>query len=126
MIITISDMWKNQPKMLDHDNQIKLSNLIVCLAQEEEEEEEAVGLIRLCAPLGRLTPTCSVVQNAFCSTELVTVHVFRRTVVSLCVLCVCVCVCFAPSRESNTQPNRKLEIRNRDTSPRTHTLRSLY
>ena len=28
MIITISDMWKNQQKMLDNDNQIKLSSLI--------------------------------------------------------------------------------------------------
>ena len=32
MIITISDMWKNQQKMLDNDNQIKLSSLIVFLA----------------------------------------------------------------------------------------------
>jgi hypothetical protein len=32
MIITISDMWKNQQKMLDNDNQIKLSSLIVILA----------------------------------------------------------------------------------------------
>ena len=31
MIITISDMWKNQQKMLDNDNQIKLSSLIVFL-----------------------------------------------------------------------------------------------
>ena len=31
MIITISDMWKNQQKMLDNDNQIKLSSLIVIL-----------------------------------------------------------------------------------------------
>ena len=34
MIITISDMWKNQQKMLDNDNQIKLSSLIVFLAPE--------------------------------------------------------------------------------------------
>ena len=32
MIITISDMWKNQQKMLDNDNQIKLSSLIGFLA----------------------------------------------------------------------------------------------
>ena len=32
MIITISDMWKNQQKMLDNDNQIKLSSLIGFIA----------------------------------------------------------------------------------------------
>ena len=31
MIITISDICKNQQKMLDNDNQIKLSTLIVTL-----------------------------------------------------------------------------------------------
>ena len=31
MIITISDMWKNQQKMLDNDNQIKLSSLIIMI-----------------------------------------------------------------------------------------------
>jgi len=34
MIITISDMWKNQQKMLDNDNQIKLSSLIVFLGSD--------------------------------------------------------------------------------------------
>jgi len=33
MIITISDMWKNQQKMLDNDNQIKLSSLIGFFAE---------------------------------------------------------------------------------------------
>jgi hypothetical protein len=31
LIITISDTWKNQPKRLDFDNTINLSNLIVIL-----------------------------------------------------------------------------------------------
>ena len=39
MIITISDMWKNQQKMLDNDNQIKLSSLIGFLAA-------AIGLVQ--------------------------------------------------------------------------------
>ena len=33
MIITISDMWKHQQKMLDNDNPIKLSSLLVFLAK---------------------------------------------------------------------------------------------
>ena len=35
MIITISDMWKNQQKMLDNDNQIKLSSLIGFLGRDD-------------------------------------------------------------------------------------------
>ena len=49
MIITISDhddMWKNQQKMLDNDNQIKLSSLIVILALEVLEESIKSSIFR--------------------------------------------------------------------------------
>ena len=42
MIITISDMWKNQQKMLDNDNQIKLSSLIVILALARQKKDRDV------------------------------------------------------------------------------------
>ena len=43
MIITISDMWKNQQKMLDNDNQIKLSSLIVFLDVGKGLDVRSVG-----------------------------------------------------------------------------------
>jgi len=64
MIITISDMWKNQQKMLDNDNQIKLSSLIVfladlaqlaeCCMQETENTLQVLDFLRRCEePRGR-------------------------------------------------------------------------
>ena len=47
MIITISDMWKNQQKMLDNDNQIKLSSLIVFLARLLGRARPAVAVAAL-------------------------------------------------------------------------------
>ena len=51
MIITISDMWKNQQKMLDNDNQIKLSSLIVFLARSQGTHSRATPRRARCYPV---------------------------------------------------------------------------
>ena len=56
MIITISDMWKNQQKMLDNDNQIKLSSLIGFLGERLLATGSRGARIEALARSGRATP----------------------------------------------------------------------
>ena len=68
MIITISDMWKNQQKMLDNHNQIKPSSLIGLLdtvnvhdivgrSRSRAVEEMTLVLVGQVVPLGRCVPS---------------------------------------------------------------------
>jgi len=81
MIITISDMWKNQQKMLDNDNQIKLSSLIGLLdtvnvhdivgrSRSRAVEEMTLVLVGQVVPLGRCVPPEFLQQHEVLSLRL--------------------------------------------------------
>ena len=64
MIITISDMWKNQQKMLDNDNQIKLSSLIGFLGDAEGAQPSAASCFKACLLLpGQIEADCQILAE---------------------------------------------------------------